>query len=125
MVAWGAVNDLAPALFFVDTGLAGKGFTAPEAVMQEAGIPIDWNQAQEGVGGGGAVQVVDVIVDRLSLGSGENEIIEYNLAGSAFEQPPSILGDTLGFYIGGLISHQFFRDYSLTLDFTGMRLVLR
>ena len=125
IVAWGTVNNLDPMLFFVDTGLAGAGFTAPEPVLQEAGIPVDWTKAQEGVGGGGVVKDVDIVIDRLTLGSDENEVIKYHVPGKAAENPPSILGDKLGFYIGGLISHQFFRDYALTFDFTAMRLILR
>lgn len=124
VVAWGTVNDLDPALFFVDTGLAGAAFTAPEAVLQEAGIAVDWSQAHESVGGGGVIQEVDVTIDRLALGSGENEVVKHDLLGKAGETPPSVLGDRLGFYLGGLISHQFFREHALTLDFTGMRLVV-
>ncbi len=125
IVAWGTVNDIDPMLFFVDTGLAGGGFTASESVLEEAGIPVDWTQAEEEAGGGGAFLSVDIVVDRLTLGSGENEVVEIHVPGSASEAPPSILGDTLGFRIGGLISHEFFRGHALTLDFTGMRLILQ
>lgn len=125
IVAWGTVNNLDPMLFFVDTGLEGAAFTASESVLQEAGIPVDWTAAQEGVGGGGAFQEVDIVIDRLTLGTGGNEVVGNRLLGQASEYPPSILGDKLGFYLGGLISHQFFRDYALTLDFTGMRLILQ
>jgi hypothetical protein len=40
------------------------------------------------------------------------------------DKPLSIFGDRLGFEVGGLISHAFFRPYALTIDFTNMRLVL-
>jgi hypothetical protein len=111
-------------LFFVDTGLAGAGFTAPETVLQEAGIEVDWSQALMGIGGGGELKEVDILVDRLTLGTSANEIVEYQIPGKAMEYPASILGDRVGFNIGGLISHQFFRNYALTLDFTGMRLIV-
>jgi hypothetical protein len=125
MVAWGTINNLEPMLFFVDTGLAGAGFTAPEPLLQEAEISVDWTKAEESVGGGGVFKEVDIVIDRLTLGSDENEIVEYHVPGKAAETPPSILGDTLGFKIDGLISHQFFREHALTMDFTGMRLILR
>jgi hypothetical protein len=125
IVAWGSVNDLEPTLFFVDTGLAGKGFTAPEPVLQAAGIAVDWSQAREDIGGGGLYRCTDILVERLTLGEGPDEIVEENVPGDAMENPSSILGDKLGFHIGGLVSHQFFRDYALTFDFTGMRLVLQ
>jgi len=50
--------------------------------------------------------------------------VETDLQGVAFEAPSSILGDKLGFHIGGLISHQFFRSHALTLDFERMQLIL-
>ncbi len=125
IVAWGTVNKLDPMLFFVDTGLEGAGFTAPVPVLQQAGVPVDWAQAKDAIGGGGVLQDVDIVVDRLTLGDAENEVIENHVPGKASKNAPSILGNKLGFYIGGLISHQFFRDYALTLDFTGMRLILR
>jgi hypothetical protein len=125
IVAWGTVNDLDPMLFFVDTGLAGAGFTAPVPVLEEAGVAVDWTEAQDAIGGGGVFQEVDIVLDRLTLGSDENEVIEYHVPGKAAEESPSILGDRLGFYIGGLISHQFFRDYAVTFDFAGMRLIVQ
>lgn len=35
------------------------------------------------------------------------------------------LENVLGFSIGGIISHGFFRHYALTFDFVGMRLFLK
>ncbi len=123
IVAWGSVNNLKPELFFVDTGLAGKGFTAPESVLQEAGVSFDWDMANEGPVGGGSVKAVDIVLERVTLGAG-GEIIEYNVPGVVIEKSVPVLGDALGFRIGGLISHQFFRNYSLTFDFSGMRMIV-
>jgi hypothetical protein len=125
IVAWGTVNNLDPRLLFVDTGLAGAGFTAPVSVLEEAGVSVDWTEAQDAIGGGGVFQEVDIVIDRLTLGTGENEVVQSHMPGKASEHPPSILGDSLGFHLGGLISHQFFRDHALTFDFTTMRLIMR
>jgi predicted aspartyl protease len=125
MVAWGTVNGSEPMLFFVDTGLAGMGFTAPEATLRDAGIAVDWSKAEKSVGAFGDSESADIVVDRLTLGSGENQVTAHNLPGVAMKKPVEILGDRLGFRIGGLVSHQFFRDYALTLDFVGMNLVLK
>ncbi len=122
IVAWGTVNGKGPMLFFVDTGLAGRGFTAPESTLQEAGITVEWTKAEEGPGGGGKVKGVDIVLDQLTLGTGPNEVVERNVPGVAIEKSVPVLGDRLGFRIGGLISHQFFRHYALTFDFMGMRL---
>ena len=124
IVTWGQVNDLDPMLLFVDTGLAGAAFTAPEDVLERAGISVDWSKAEEGIGGGGVVEEVDIAIERLSLGAGGDEVVGHNLLGKVSEYPPSVLGDTLGFRLGGLISHQFFRGYAVTLDFEAMNLIL-
>jgi hypothetical protein len=125
ILARGTVNDLEPMLFFVDTGLAGAGFKAPLPVLERAGITVDWTRAEEGVGGGGPTESVPLVVDRLALGSGEGEVVRTRVPGRASETPPAILGDRLGFYVGGLISHAFFRNSAVTFDFTQMRLVIR
>jgi hypothetical protein len=125
ILAWGTVNHLEPMLFFVDTGLAGTGFTAPEPVLQEAGISVDWTKAQDAVGGGGTVREVDIVIDRLTLGIGVNAVVGEAIQGKVIEHSVPIVGDQLGFHVGGLISHQFFRHYALTLDFTGMRLIVQ
>lgn len=124
MLAWGSVNDSEPMLFFVDTGLAGAAFTASEAVLQRAGIAIDWSTATPGVGGAGATRSVNFVVDRLALGVEDNSVVEAQLPGVAIQGSVSILEGKLGFRVGGLISHQFFRNRSITLDFGAMKLVV-
>ncbi len=125
MVAWGTVNGKGPMLFFVDTGLAGIGFAASESTLREAGIAVDWSKAEKSVGAFGESEGVTIAVDRLTLGSDDNEVVAYNLPGVALKKPVEVLGNRLGFRIGGLVSHQFFRTYALTLDFVGMNLILQ
>ncbi len=118
MVAWGVVNTSAPMLFFIDTGLAGGGFTCPESTLQAAGIKLEEGQAGEGLGGGGKVKVVPFKVDQLFFGRARQEKVQGLFSG------PFTLEDALGFHIGGLISHGFFRSYAVTFDFRSMRLLL-
>jgi hypothetical protein len=120
MVAWGQINQNHPLLFFVDTGLAGGGFLCPESIVKDAGIKLPEGKEFEGVGGGGKVKSVPFLVDELSLGQAKQR----NITGVAGAFPPS-LEFSQGFRIGGIISHQFFRPYALTFDFTGMRLFLK
>jgi predicted aspartyl protease len=119
MVAWGRVNGSSPMLFFVDTGLAGGGFSCPESTLRAAGIELLEEQAAQGIGAGGKVRVVPFVADELTLGDAKEHKIRGMYSGSF------PLEDALGFHIGGLISHGFFRRYSLTIDFTGMRYFLR
>lgn len=120
ILAWGTVNRSKPMLFFVDTGLAGGGFVCPESTLKSAGISVDEGLAAEGVGGGGKVRIIPFVVDELSLG----EVKAQKIRGIFGAFPPT-LENGQGFSIGGLISHQFFRPYALTLDFSEMKLYLK
>jgi hypothetical protein len=119
MVAWGTVNKSQPMLFFVDTGLAGGGFTCPESTLKESGIQLQKSLATQGIGGGGKVMVVPFVADELSLGDTK----ENNVNGLYLEAFP--LENAFGFHIGGIISHGFFRSYALSLDFVGMKYFLK
>lgn len=118
-VAWGTVNNSQQMLFFVDTGLAGGGFTCPESTLKKVGIKLQENLTREGIGGGGRVKVVPFIVEELTLGDAREQYIQ----GLYTENFP--LENALGFHVGGLISHGFFKHYALTLDFSKMRYLLK
>jgi hypothetical protein len=119
LVAWGQVNRSKAMLLFVDTGLAGGGFLCPESTLKEAAIKLPAGPTLEGIGGGGKVKIVPFEVEELSLGAVKERRIR------AFFGPfPDRIEYSEGFRIGGIISHQFFRPYALTLDFTDMRLFL-
>jgi hypothetical protein len=119
LVAWGKVNKSKPLLLFVDTGLAGGGFLCPRATLKEAAIELAGRPALEGIGGGGKVKLVPFEVEELALGAVKERRVR------AFFGPfPERLEYGEGFRIGGIISHQFFRPYALTFDFTEMRMFL-
>jgi hypothetical protein len=122
VMAAGTANDREPTLFFVDTGLTGNGFTAAEPDLKAYGINVDWSKSTEGVGGGGKIKGTGFTVDKITLGTGKDMITEHNVLGTAIANSVPVLGNLLGFHVGGLISHQFFRKYALTLDFSGMQL---
>jgi hypothetical protein len=124
ILAKGTVNNHGPMILFVDTGLAGAGFTSSESLLHEYGINVDWSKAKEAPGGGGKVKATDIIINRLTLGSDKNEIIENNVHGKAIEGGIPVVGDMMGFKIGGLVSHQFFRDHAVTFDFERMKIVV-
>ncbi len=106
-------------LFFVDTGLAGGGFTCPESTLRKANIKLQEDQAGEGIGGGGKVRAIPFLVNELTLGDAK----EHNVRG-IFAPNSEDLEKVVGFHIGGLISHGFFRPYALTFDFARMRFFL-
>lgn len=119
MVARGRINHSGPLLWFIDTGLAGAGFTCPEATVQAAGIDLTKIPSFDGTGGGGKVKVTPFGVDSLMLGPALQRGV-YAFYG-AF--PPS-LEMAYGYRIAGLLSHGFLRHYRLTMDFDRMRYVL-
>jgi hypothetical protein len=120
MLAWGQVNRGERTLMFVDTGLAGAGFLAPDSTLKASGVEMDESRAFQAMGGGGEVKVIPFVVEDLALGGAT----ERNISGAAGMFPPQTEYQ-FGFRIGGLISHQFFRPYTVTLDFSNMRLLLR
>ncbi len=117
MVAWGTINEK-PTLFFVDTGMAGGGFTCTERMLKEAGIQLPEREGT-GIGGGGQVSVKVIQAD-LTLGAAR----ENNVRGFYGALPPG--SETRhGFRLGGLISHGFFRSYKVIFDFESMTLYLK
>ncbi len=124
ILARGTVNGFGPFLLFVDTGLAGAGFTANENLLEKYGMKPDWSKAKYGAGGAGKVKGTELVVDKLTLGTGAMEIVETKVAGGAIEGGTPVVGDQLGFHVGGLISHQFFRKHALTLNFSDMKMLV-
>jgi len=125
MFARGSFNKQKPALFFIDTGLAGAGFLSSKSLLKKADVAMDWSKASMGAGGGGMVKGLNIEIDEVSLGSGDNKIVKHNIKAVVFENDISIFNGQLGFKVGGLISHQVFRDYALTFNFNEMKLVLQ
>jgi tetratricopeptide (TPR) repeat protein len=68
MVAWGQVNQTPPALFFVDSGLAGAGVKLAESSIKEAGIRLDESKATQGEGGGGSLKTIPYTVAQFAVG---------------------------------------------------------
>lgn len=119
MVAWGQINDGEPMLMFVDTGLAGGGFTSSKAILESNNVLLDENKSFEGIGGAGKVKAIPFEIAKLKFG----EAVEYNIRGIYSGNFP--LENKLGFRVGGIISHQFFRNYALTFDFMNMNFLLQ
>lgn len=119
MVGWGRVEALPPALLFVDTGLAGGGVKLAESVIKAAAITLEEDKASEGEGGAGTLKVVPYTVRRLSFG----DIHEDNVAG--LYDGPFPWENTFGFYLVGMVGHEFFKPYAVTFDFETMQIFLR
>jgi hypothetical protein len=105
-------------LFNIDTGLAGAGMQATKATLDAAHIVPDARRAETGQGGGGPVRTIpfraDARLGRLTVRDVEGI---YTPDGDQFGIFP--------FTVAGTLSHGFFRQHALTLDFVAMKLVVR
>lgn len=118
----GDVNGKSPGFYVIDTGLSEGGFVGTEQTLTEAGISIKEEEVKKGIGGAPvepSLAVFPFTVDSLSLGGAT----EKNILGFFGLFPPS-LEYAFGFRIHGLISHEFFKPYRVTLDFERMQLRL-
>lgn len=125
MLAQGRINNQPPTLLFVDTGSADNGFISEIPLLEAAGINVDRSNPITGTGGGGTTISYKITLDRLTLGTGANEIVKNDFPGLVEEGNSAYVGDDLGFHVGGLISHAFFRQNALTFDFTNMRMIIK
>jgi hypothetical protein len=116
--ARGHIGDAPESLLLVDTGLAGGGVMPTQATVDAAQLQLQTNKATTGLGGGGAVQVIPLVVPLVSLGAFQRQ----NVAGFVDAQGSALAH--FPFTVGGVVSHQFFEPGTLTYDFTSMRLYL-
>ena len=119
MIGWGRVEKLPPTLLFVDTGLMGAGVKLAELAIKEAGIKLEENKAAEGAGGGGTLKIVPYTVHQLSFG----DIKEENVHG--LYDGPFPWEYMFGFYLAGMVGHDFFKPYAVTFDFQNMQIFLQ
>lgn len=119
MMARGSINNSDTLLLFVDTGLAGNAFTCPKSVLKKLGLSYDVRQKNIGMGGGGYFNKYPMEIDKICLG----KLCLNNLHG-VFGAFPEQIENSFGFKVSGLISHEFFRYYSLTLDFETMNFII-
>ncbi|HXV85857.1 MAG TPA: aspartyl protease family protein, partial [Gemmatimonadales bacterium] len=107
-------------LLVFDTGLAmpGGALVPSAGLLADAGVTPD-GTAVTGVGGGGRVSVTPFQFPRLELGT----MARGPVLAVAGAFPPT-LERRFGPRIGGLVSHGFFADQRVTLDFDAMRMVV-
>jgi hypothetical protein len=55
----------------------------------------------------------------------QSEVVDAKVPGYISDAPPAILAGAVGFRVGRLITHEFFRDQALTRGFHGLRLMLQ
>lgn len=108
-----------PMLVCVDTGMTGAALAVPLSTLQIVGLSLPDGRADTGYGGAGTVETLPFRLPLLRLGGAR----QHNVSGQLLGRFP--LERELGFRIGGLLAHDFFRPYTLTLDFQRMQLCLQ
>jgi Aspartyl protease/Tetratricopeptide repeat len=119
MVGWGQVEDLPPSLLFVDSGLVGAGTKLAESVIKAAGIVLEQDKAETGAGGGGTLTIVPYVVKRVSLGNVQEENVQGVFDG------PFPWENSFGFFLAGMVGHEFLRPYAVTFNFEKMEILLK
>ena len=119
MVSHGSLNDCDNMLWFVDTGLAGVAFTCPLSTIKKCKLNVQKNNRSRGEGGGGSFDIYPFDVGTICL----DTLCVRNVHGE-FGVFPSQLEYGLGFKIDGMLSHEYFKGFSLTIDFKEMKYIL-
>jgi tetratricopeptide (TPR) repeat protein len=119
MMAKGNVNNSDTMLLFVDTGLAGNAFTCPKSTLKKNELEYNKMKKSQGLGGGGYFNTYPMEINSICLG----DICVKKLHG-VFGAFPKQIENSFGFKIDGLISHEFFRNYSLTIEFESMQFIV-
>ncbi|THU38306.1 tetratricopeptide repeat protein [Niastella caeni] len=119
MLAKGSINDSDTMLFFIDTGLGNTAFTCPASTVKKLKLPLQKNKRSSGQGGGGHYDIYPFHIEKLCLGN----ICVSNLHGQ-YGPFPKTLENSFGFKIDGLLSHEFFLNKALTIDFESMKYLI-
>jgi hypothetical protein len=118
LFARGHIGDGPEALYNIDSGVEAAGLQATRGTLEAAHVAIDEAAVQTGIGSGGAVRFIPFKASA-SIGA----VTVQDLDGVYTPD-----GDPYGlfeFAVAGTISHQFFREKTLTFDFDGMKMVVR
>ncbi|MBI5284409.1 MAG: aspartyl protease family protein [Chloroflexi bacterium] len=107
----GWLNGVGPLRFFVDSGLAGAGFTCPRRTLERVGIAEPEVRHRGGMGGGGPVRTGRFKIGELGLGS----LRQQDVTGTYIE-PVSGEETEQEQRRDGIISHTFLRNYRWTID---------
>lgn len=118
MLAWGTADDSRPLVYCVDTGLAGGAFYFPLITAERLGLKINKNDIRRKHGGGGMFEYYPSKLNRMTLGTA----IEKNLNGIIVNDDGLL--KRYEYEIAGIISHDFFKNYAITFDFSKMEILL-
>ncbi|MEV5568417.1 aspartyl protease family protein [Spirillospora sp. NPDC052269] len=118
----GSLRDYGPRMITLDTGGIGHGLDTTVEIAERAGIAVDYDHPIPSPNG---AKVYPCRPDRMSMG----RAVRHDVPGSAVEKvfpglPGPGLSALLGFDLMANFTHEFFKPYAVTYDYTSMRLRL-
>jgi hypothetical protein len=115
----GGLGDYGPRMVTVDTGGIGSALDTTVEIAEQVGIKVDYDHPIEQPG----TKLYPITAERISLG----RAVRRNVRGHAAEKVfPGFPGPgqsaQFGFDLIANFTHEFFKPFAITFDYTGMRL---
>ncbi|UWD48585.1 aspartyl protease family protein [Clostridioides difficile] len=126
MFGKGSVNQKTDLNFFVDSGFGGSrkgaGIILPDETINSLGISMpELNQVEKGKGGMGGSGYQESHFELSSYGLGNLQL--ENSLGYYFTGGVLDYNEAIGFFIDGLISHNYLKNYKWSIDFDSMKMI--
>jgi tetratricopeptide (TPR) repeat protein len=113
----GSLLDYGPKVVSLDTGGRGHGVSTTVAIAQQVGIEVDFAHP---VLFNGVIPTYPIVPDKISLG----RAVGYNIGGLAGPVATQLLEQLLRFKTIANFTHEFFKPFAITMDFTDMNLYM-
>ncbi|WP_242910901.1 aspartyl protease family protein [Actinomadura terrae] len=112
--ALGSVNGHGPEVVSLDTGGTELGIVTTERTAEQVGIEPDYEHPEWF---NGTIKCFPIEASRVSLG----RAVGHNIRGVA---GPLLFDDAYGFHTLANITHEFFKPFAITFDYTNMNLYI-
>jgi Aspartyl protease/Tetratricopeptide repeat len=113
----GSLLDYGPKIVTIDTGGMGHGVSTTVAIAEQAGIEVDFAHP---VFFNGVIPAYPIMPDEISLG----RAVGYKVRGLAGPLSVELLRQVLKFDTIANFTHNFFKPFAITFDFTDMNLYI-
>ncbi|GAA3454813.1 aspartyl protease family protein [Dactylosporangium matsuzakiense] len=115
----GTLRDYGPRVVTLDTGGVGHGLDTTAEIAERAGIPVDYAHPEQVEG----TDVYPIRPDRIALGRAVARNVRGNAVAALWPGLPGPGQSAMfGFDVIANFTHEYFRRFSVTFDYTAMRL---
>lgn len=117
----GSLGELGPRPVTLDTGGIASALDTTVAIAEQAGMTVDYSHPMEQAG----TTIYPVKADRISLGSAVGRDLHGKAAEKVFPGFPGPGQSAMfGFDLIANFTHEFFKPFAITFDYTTMRLAI-